>query len=88
VTVQDTGPGIKPEVRARLFAEPFYTTKVRRRGLGLAIVYRTLSAHRGGVRIEPVPPPDSGTLARVVIPPAARPAVVPALVTSTPVTGG
>lgn len=87
--VQDTGPGIKPEVRARLFAEPFYTTKVRRRGLGLAVVYRTLSAHRGGVRIEPVPPPDTGTLARVVIPPAAtRPAVLPTLVTTTPVTGG
>lgn len=89
VTVQDAGPGIKPEVRGRLFAEPFYTTKVRRRGLGLAVVYRTLSAHRGGVRIEAVPPPDSGTLVRVVIPPAAaRPAVVSTLVTSTPVTGG
>jgi signal transduction histidine kinase len=66
-------------VRAKLFVEPFFTTKVRHRGLGLAVVYRTLFAHRGGVRIDPVPPPDPGTVVRVVIPfAAARPAVAPA----------
>jgi len=79
VTVQDSGPGIRPEVRARLFVEPFYTTKVRHRGLGLAVVFRTLCAHRGGVRLDPVPLPGTGTVARVVIPPAApRPAAAPA----------
>jgi signal transduction histidine kinase len=89
VAVQDSGPGIRPEVRAKLFVEPFFTTKVRHRGLGLAIVYRTLFAHRGGVRLDPVSPPETGTVARVVIPPAAaRPAVVPAVVASTPVIGG
>jgi signal transduction histidine kinase len=77
VTVHDTGSGIKPEVRAKLFAEPFFTTKVRHRGLGLAIVYRVLHAHRGGVRIDAAAPPDTGTVVRVVIPlAAARPAVV------------
>jgi signal transduction histidine kinase len=87
VAVQDSGPGIRPEVRAKLFVEPFYTTKVRHRGLGLAIVYRTLYAHRGGVRLDPAPPPETGTVARVVIPPAAaRPAVAPAVVASTHVT--
>jgi len=76
VSVQDSGAGIKPEVRAKLFAEPFYTTKVRHRGLGLAIVFRTLHAHGGGIRIEAVPQPDTGTLVRVVLPLAAvRPAV-------------
>ena len=84
VAVQDSGPGIRPEVRSKLFVEPFYTTKVRHRGLGLAIVYRTLYAHRGGVRLDPAPPPETGTVARVVIPPAAaRPAVAPAVVAST-----
>lgn len=84
VSVQDSGPGIRPEVRSKLFVEPFYTTKVRHRGLGLAIVYRTLYAHRGGVRLDPAPPPETGTVARVVIPPAAaRPAVTPAAVAST-----
>jgi len=68
ITVLDDGPGIKPEVRRRLFVEPFYTTKVRHRGLGLAIVYRTLCAHRGGIQLEPVPEPGQGTQVRVVLP--------------------
>jgi signal transduction histidine kinase len=89
VSVQDFGPGIKPEVRAKLFVEPFYTTKVRHRGLGLAIVYRTLCAHRGGVRIDPTPPPETGTTVRVVFPPAvARPAIAPTIVATSPVIGG
>ena len=79
VTVSDGGPGMKPEVRAKLFHEPFVTSKVRHRGLGLAVVYRTLCAHRGGVRVEPADG-SPGTTVRVVLPPAApRPApVVPA----------
>jgi len=89
VTVQDSGPGIKSEVRARLFAEPFYTTKVRHRGLGLAVVYRTLCAHRGGVRLDPAAPPETGTVARVVIPPSApRPVVAPAVLATANVLGG
>jgi signal transduction histidine kinase len=74
VTVQDAGPGVKPDVRAKLFHEPFTTTKAGRRGLGLAIAYRTLAAHRGGVRLDTGP---TGTAARFVIPvAAARPAVL------------
>jgi len=68
LSVTDTGIGIKPEVRRRLFAEPFYTTKARHRGLGLAIVYRILCAHRGGIQIESVPSPGTGTQIRVVLP--------------------
>lgn len=68
VTVTDNGPGIKPEVRRRLFVDPFYTTKVRHRGLGLAIVYRVLCAHRGGIQIEPVPNSGPGTQVQVVLP--------------------
>lgn len=80
IAVQDYGTGIKPEVRAKLFAEPFYTTKVRHRGLGLAVAYRTLHAHGGGIRIEP--PAELGTTVRIVIPPAAaRP---PAATATTP----
>lgn len=85
VTVIDSGPGIKPDTRARLFADPFVTTKVRHRGLGLAIVYRTLAAHRGGVRIGPADP-GPGTAARFVVPPAAaRPPVTsPSTVSASP----
>jgi signal transduction histidine kinase len=74
VTVADSGVGMKPEVRRRLLAEPFFTTKVRHRGLGLAVAYRVLRAHRGGLQIDSVPPPGTGTQVRVVLPlAAARP---------------
>lgn len=89
ITVSDTGTGIKPEVRRRLFVEPFFTTKVRHRGLGLAIAYRVLCSHRGGIQIEPVPAPGTGTQVRVVLPLAAArpPAVVAGAVAATAVGG-
>lgn len=88
ITVSDTGAGIKPEVRRRLFVEPFFTTKVRHRGLGLAIAYRVLCSHRGGILIESVPSPGSGTQVRVVLPlVAVRPPVTPAPVIVTAVGG-
>jgi signal transduction histidine kinase len=89
VTITDSGVGIKPEVRRRLFVEPFFTTKVRHRGLGLAIVYRVLCAHRAGIQIDQVPPPGAGTQVRVVLPLAATrsPATAGASATR-PVAGG
>ncbi|MDY3563601.1 HAMP domain-containing histidine kinase [Gemmata sp. JC673] len=89
ITVSDTGPGIKPEVRRRLFVEPFFTTKVRHRGLGLAIAYRVLCSHRGGIQIESVPAPGTGTQVRVALPLAAvrPPAVAPGTITATAVGG-
>lgn len=89
VLVKDEGSGIKPEVRAKLFAEPFFTTKVRHRGLGLAVVYRILFAHRGGIRIDAAVPNEPGTAVRVVIPLAsARPAVAPTAYVSATTIGG
>jgi signal transduction histidine kinase len=74
MSITDSGQGMKPEVRRRLLVEPFFTTKVRHRGLGLAIAYRILCAHRGGFQIDTVPPPGTGTQVRVVLPlAAARP---------------
>lgn len=46
VRVRDNGPGLKPEQRERIF-EPFYTTKSKGTGLGMAIVRRTVDAHGG-----------------------------------------
>lgn len=89
IVVSDTGVGIKPEVRRKLFAEPFHTTKVRHRGLGLAIVYRVLCTHRGGIQIDPVPPPGTGTQVRVVLPlAAARPPASAGNPAPTSATGG
>ncbi len=73
ITIADSGGGLSAETRRRLFREPFVTTKPRHRGLGLAVVYRILSAHHGGFQIEPGP--RGGTVARVCLPlTPARPA--------------
>jgi signal transduction histidine kinase len=56
VTIADSGPGIPPEVRSRLFT-PFVTTKSRGTGLGLSTVKRLVEAHHGDIRIES---PDTG----------------------------
>ncbi len=48
--VADTGAGIRPEDRARLF-EPGFSTKLAGSGLGLAIVSRIVSDHSGYIRV-------------------------------------
>jgi signal transduction histidine kinase len=48
ITVDDTGPGVDVEIRRRLF-EPLVTTKAKGIGLGLALVKRIVSKHRGDV---------------------------------------
>jgi CheY-like chemotaxis protein len=70
VTVADEGAGLSTEVRQRLFAEPFLTTKPRHRGLGLAVVYGILRCHRGGLRMDPGH--ARGTVVRLYLPVAAR----------------
>src|SRR5258707_13291548 len=55
VEVQDSGPGIPPEHRARLF-EPYFTTKPEGSGLGLAIASRIFQEHGGGVQVEGAAP--------------------------------
>ena len=51
IAVSDEGPGIDPEVRDRLF-EPFSTTKPGGTGLGLAVTYRAIEAHRGYILVD------------------------------------
>jgi signal transduction histidine kinase/ActR/RegA family two-component response regulator len=66
--ISDTGAGLSPDASRRLFAEPFFTTKARRRGLGLAVVYGVAAAYRGGLRLENGP--GGGVVAEVVFPAA------------------
>jgi signal transduction histidine kinase len=52
LTFADTGVGMTPERRQRLF-EPFLTTKARGTGLGLAIVHKiVVDAHGGRIEVE------------------------------------
>jgi signal transduction histidine kinase len=52
VSVEDTGPGVDPSVRPRLF-EPLITTKEKGIGLGLTLVKRIVERHGGSVVYEP-----------------------------------
>lgn len=55
VEVRDTGRGVRPEDRERIF-EPYYSTKSRGTGLGLAIVRRIITDHYGYIRVVPNSP--------------------------------
>ncbi|MFN3075910.1 MAG: ATP-binding protein [Alphaproteobacteria bacterium] len=68
VSVQDNGPGLSPEVKARLF-EPFVTTKEAGMGLGLSISKSILEAHEGRLWAENSP--YGGTIFRFTLPVAA-----------------
>jgi signal transduction histidine kinase len=52
VTVEDSGPGVDPDTRRRLF-EPLITTKTKGIGLGLALVKRIVERHGGEVAYAP-----------------------------------
>lgn len=76
VRVSDTGPGIRPEDRARVFA-PFYTTKEpgKGMGMGLTIAQRVVNSLGGTIRLEGGP--GVGTVFVVQIPAAPRGATGP-----------
>ena len=48
IRVSDTGRGIPPEEKGKLFL-PHFSTKRRGTGLGLAIVHRIVSDHHGSI---------------------------------------
>ncbi len=51
ISVSDTGKGIPPEIRARLFT-PLVTTKAKGQGFGLAVVKRLVEALGGEITFE------------------------------------
>ena len=48
IEFQDTGPGVPPDLKPRIFT-PFFTSRARGLGLGLSIVKGILEAHRGNI---------------------------------------
>jgi signal transduction histidine kinase/CheY-like chemotaxis protein len=67
LTVRDTGCGMGPEVRARVF-EPFYTTKPAGQGtgLGLTVANSIIAKHGGHIEVESEP--GQGTAFSIVLP--------------------
>ena len=51
VFVEDTGPGVPPELHEQIF-NPFFTSKKDGVGLGLSIVAKIVDDHRGTIRLE------------------------------------
>lgn len=68
LSVRDSGPGLAPEVRDRLF-EPFVSTKAGGIGLGLAITKRLVEEHGGTLAVGSGP---GGTTFTVALPAAER----------------
>ncbi len=64
VRVRDTGPGIADDMRPHIF-EPFVTTKIGGKGLGLALVAKIVHDHGGIIECEPN---ERGTTFRVLLP--------------------
>ena len=59
VQFTDTGPGIPPEVRPKLFT-PHVSTKRDGMGLGLAIVKKVMTDLGGDIRLEDAQPNQDG----------------------------
>ncbi len=72
IAMTDGGDGIDPKIVDRIF-EPFYTTKEKGHGLGLAAVIGILSGHRGGIIVDSTQ--NLGTNMRVVLPMSAHPEI-------------
>jgi signal transduction histidine kinase len=65
VEISDTGKGINKEVMNKIF-QPFFTTKLKGTGMGLAITRRIIEEHGGSINVESAP--GKGTTFRVALP--------------------
>jgi two-component system nitrogen regulation sensor histidine kinase NtrY len=74
IEISDSGHGISPEDKEKLFL-PHFSTKERGTGLGLAIASRIIAEHNGTIRVEDNQPTGTRFLLRF---PAAEVASVPA----------
>ncbi|WP_459933067.1 two-component system sensor histidine kinase NtrB [Fundidesulfovibrio butyratiphilus] len=64
--VEDTGTGIAPDILGQVF-NPFFSTKDKGAGLGLAMTKKILDDLGGEVELESIP--GKGTVVRLILPP-------------------
>jgi PAS domain S-box-containing protein len=69
LSVSDTGHGIPPAVRRRVF-EPFFSTRDHGTGLGLSVVYGVVQSHGGFLTLDSS---DLGTTVRLYFPLSVKP---------------
>lgn len=65
LTVSDNGCGMSQTVKGQAF-EPFFTTRKKGTGLGLALVLRTIKEHNGRINLESAP--NEGTTVSLFLP--------------------
>lgn len=65
IEIANTGPGIPPDIRDRIFV-PFFTTKSRGTGLGLPTAKRLVDVHQGRIGVDC--PPHGGTVVTIELP--------------------
>jgi PAS domain S-box-containing protein len=85
LTLQDTGPGIPPDILGRVF-DPYFTTKPGGTGLGLTVAYAVTKKHGGHIDVES--DAGRGTTFTIHLPAlTSLPAPLPSPATSIPGTG-
>src|SRR5204863_1633107 len=70
--VTDTGCGMAPELRERIF-DPFFSTKFIGRGLGLSAVLGIVRGHHGALVVQSEPARGSAFEVHLPVPPAPVP---------------
>jgi signal transduction histidine kinase len=69
ILVSDTGAGMAGEVHRRAF-EPFFSTRPRALGIGLALAQAIVAAHGGSIRVDSRPGTGTQVLLRLLLAPA------------------
>jgi signal transduction histidine kinase len=65
IAIADTGPGVPVELRQKIF-QPFFTTRARGSGIGLASAQKAIAGHGGAIELDDGPGP--GATFRVHLP--------------------